>query len=305
MTTFPSLPPLTRLAKAREDFQRARKRAALQQILASLTGQSVQLLPFEPVRQQLKFTGSAPGGRQTIRIHDIVGSVGRPQDFTRSFLPVNPSDEMRWANLKAYILDGGVPPPIEVYKLGDAYFVSDGNHRVSIARELHHESIEAYVTEIRTRVPLSHHDQPEILICKARYAEFLEQTNLDEIRPGSNLLLTFCDQYDLLLSQIEVQRFFLWRDRQVELDNPQVVAAWYDQVYLPVVELLRRQGTLAEFPERTEGDLYILLSEHRLELEKQLGEAVSEEQAAGSLYPRRSLWGLLRRIFAQMGKRLT
>lgn len=296
--------PKPRLAVARDDFQRARKRAALQQVLGALTGQSVQLLQFEQVRQQLKFTAAVHGGRHSIRLRDIVGSVGRPQDFTRSFLPVNPADEMRWANLKAYIMSGGDPPPIEVYQLGDAYFVSDGNHRVSIARELQREFIDAYVTEIHTRVSLSHHDQPQALICKARYAEFLEQTDLDRLRPSSDLLLTYCDQYDLLLSQIEVQRFFIWQETQVEPGYPQVVGSWYDRVYLPVVQVLRQQGVLSIFPERTEADLYILLSEHRLELEKQLGEAVSGEQAAGSLSPKKSYGDLLRRIRARLGRRI-
>ena len=54
-------------------------------------------------------------------------------------------------------------PPIDVYKVGDVYFVRDGNHRVSVARELEAPTIQAYVTEVRTKVPLSPDDQPDDL----------------------------------------------------------------------------------------------------------------------------------------------
>ena len=285
------------LSRARSEFSSAHRRAALQKAFSALTGASVQLLPYEQVRDQLKFTGSSHRGAQDIRLHDIVGSVGRYQDFTRSFLPTNPSDEIRWASLKAYMESGGEIPPIEVYKMGDAYFVIDGNHRVSVARQLKQEFIYAYVTEVKTRVPLSHHDNPEQMLCKARYAEFLEQTRLDELRPASDLMLTFCDQYELLLSQIEVQRYFLWRDHQVEFEYPRVVEDWYDAIYTPIIEFIRSINLLQEFPERREADMFILMTEHRRELQKQLGEPVDPAQVAARLPRSNSLRARLSRFF--------
>lgn len=272
---------LSRISKAREDFQRARRRAALEKMLASVTGHSTSLMAYQQVRDQLKFRGSVDRGIREIPVHAIVGSVGRYQDFTRSFLPTNPSDEARWANVKAFMEDEGAPP-IEVYQVGDAYFVLDGNHRVSIARQAGLEYLPAHVTEITTRVPFSHHDRPEQVVCKARYAEFLEQSHLDELRPGCNLYMTLCDQYDLLLSQIEVHRYFLFMERQEELPAHQVIGDWYDNLYLPVVQMIRDQGVLLEYPERTEADLYILITEHRVDLEKQLGWEIDASQAAAS-----------------------
>ncbi len=271
----------SRISKARDDFQRARRRAALEKMLASVTGQSTSLLAFQQVRDQLKFRGSVERGIREIPVHAIIGSVGRYQDFSRSFLPTNPSDEARWANVKTFMEDEGAPP-IEVYQVGDAYFVLDGNHRVSIARQTGLEYLPAQVTEINTRVRFSHHDRPEQVVCKARYAEFLEQSRLDELRPGSNLFMTLCDQYDLLLSQIEVHRFFLFMEHQEELPTPQVVGDWYDMRYLPVVQMIREQGILLDFPERTEADLYILITEHRVELENQLGWEIDASHAAVS-----------------------
>jgi nucleotide-binding universal stress UspA family protein len=250
-------------------------------MLASVTGQSASLIAYEQVRDQLKFRGSADRGIREIPVHAIVGSVGRYQDFTRSFLPTNPSDEARWANVKTFMEDEGAPP-IEVYQVGDAYFVLDGNHRVSIARQTGLEYLPAHVTEITTRVPFSHHDLPEQVVCKARYAEFLEQSRLDELRPDSNLFMTLCDQYDLLLSQIEVHRYFLFMEHQEELPAHQVVSDWYDTLYLPVVQMIREQGILLDFPERTEADLYILVTEHRLDLEKRLGWEIDTSHAAAN-----------------------
>lgn len=271
-----------RSLQAHDEFARARRRAALQQALATLAGKSLKLLPYDEVREQLKFLGSAYRGTQDIPLEAIIGSVGRYQDFTRSFLPTNPQDADRWASVRMYMADGSYPA-IDVYQVGDAYFVIDGNHRVSVAREMKQAYITANVTEIKTRVPLSQTDTPRQLIDKACYAQFLEQTNLDSLRGSSNLFMTMCDQYDLLLSQIEVQRYFLWLERQQEYEYPVVVVDWYDQIYLPVVEIIRQQGLLAHFPDRTETDLYILLTAHRLELEKALGLEVDPSQAADNL----------------------
>lgn len=268
--------------QAQDEFARARRRAALQQALAALAGKSVKLLPYDEVRKQLGFLGSTYRGIQEIPLEAIIGSVGRYQDFTRTFLPTNPQDAQRWANVRMYMADGSYEA-IEVYQVGDAYFVNDGNHRVSVAREMKQAYITAHVTEIKTRVPLSQTDTPRQLIEKACYAQFLEQTNLDSLCSGSNLFMTMCDQYDLLLSQIEVQRYFLWLERQEELPYPEVVVDWYNQVYQPVVETICEQGLLAHFPDRTETDLYILLTAHRLELEKALGLEVDSSQAATNL----------------------
>ena len=43
-------------------------------------------------------------------------------------------------------------PPIDVYRIGDMHFVRDGHHRVSVARQLGLDVIEANVTEIETEV---------------------------------------------------------------------------------------------------------------------------------------------------------
>ena len=157
------------------------------------------------MRRHLRGGPAVERGLQEIPLDKIVGSVGRYQDFTRSFLPKKDSDEVRWATVRAAINDMKGMPPIEVYQIGEVYFVKDGNHRVSVARQLGTTTISAYVTEIETRVPLTADDNPDEVICKAGYADFLEKTNLDHHFPKADLLMTISGHYQVMLDQITVE----------------------------------------------------------------------------------------------------
>jgi len=265
------------------DFRRARSQANRERLRARLRGESADLLSYEQVRQMLKGkTGSAVGLKE-IPLDAIVGSAGRYADFTRSFLPLQDTDEARWARVQLQNLGLDGLPPIEAYQIGDAYFVRDGNHRVSVARQLGASHIQAYVTQIDTRVPLSSDVQPDDLILKAEYTNFLEQTRLKEIRPGADLGVTVPGRYPDLLEHIQVHRYFMGLEQQREIPYEKAVADWYDQVYLPVVRVIREQEILQRFPERTETDLYLWLSRHRAELEDALGWEVEPEAAATDL----------------------
>src|ERR1051326_8977142 len=129
---------------ALQDFSDARAKATMQEVLARLTGRSNELLSYEEVAEKLKLSARSESGVKEIPIKSIVGSVGRYSDFTRSFLPLNDTDKERWARVKAAIDDpnGRGLPPIDVYKVGAVYFVLDGNHRVSVARQEGFEHIQ-------------------------------------------------------------------------------------------------------------------------------------------------------------------
>ena len=264
------------------DFRLARRRAHLQLLMARLTGRSADLLSYDDVRRQLKARTGIPQGLQEIPLDAIIGSVGRYSDFTRTFLPKHDSDKVRWARVETHVNTVGMEP-IEVYKLGEAYFVLDGNHRVSIARQNGAQYIEAYVTDVQTRVPLSPDDDPDALILKARYAEFLERTHLDEFRPDANLTTTAPGQYRVLEEHIQVHRYYMGIDEQRDIPFEEAVAHWYDAVYMPVVEAIRTQDTLRDFPGRTETDLYLWVSEHRAALADELGWEVEPADAARDL----------------------
>ena len=279
-----SQPPRTSYQRALRDFQHARQQAVMQQLLAHFSGDDADLHPFDEIKEQLHPTGETiEHGTQEIPLDKIVGSVARYKDFTRSFLPKRESDQERWAGVRAAVTDMVGIPPIEVYQIGDAYFVKDGNHRVSIARRLNSKTITAYVTEVKTRVPFSADDDPNEIICKANYADFLEQTNLDKLRPDVDITMTFCGHYQVFIEQILSGSNIKQGDPVDQAEWDKAVLSWYDQIYLPIIHIIRDLGVLYRFPERTEADMYLILSERREELEQDLGWNVEMETGVSDL----------------------
>jgi nucleotide-binding universal stress UspA family protein len=232
----------------------------------------------------------------------IVGSVGRYQDFTRSFMPRSDQDIERWVRVKTAVNDMRGMSPIDVYKVGEAYFVIDGNHRVSVARQLGSDTITARVVEVKSRVGLSKHADATEIICQERYLDFLEQTNLDACHSDADLSMTFAGNYRALLGQIEIQQRRMEERRGEPVTLPEAAEQWYEQVYLPIIRLIREQGAMRNFPERTEADIYILLSERREELEEALGWDVDAETAVTRLSPAHPTRTL--RLAAGLGERL-
>jgi nucleotide-binding universal stress UspA family protein len=268
------------------DFQRARNQAILKAMLARLTGKSIELLSYEEVRQKLQARESSQRGLQDVPLDAFVGSVGRYTEFTRDFLPLQKFSSGRWARIKVAVTGLAGLPPIEAYKIGEVYFVKDGNHRLSVAHQLGATHIQAYVTELRTRVPLGADVQPDDLIVKAEYAAFLELTRLDELRPDADLSVTVPGQYQVLEEHISVHRYFMGIDQGCPIPYQESVTDWYDEVYLPVARLSRAGGILHYFPNRTETDLYLWIAEHRSALESQLGWEIRPEYVIQDLVDR-------------------
>ena len=253
----------TAVAQASRHFSKARMQAFWQEVWALLTGKSIDLLRFEEVKQRLRLTDERYLGLREIPLDKIVGSVGRYRDFTRTFLPRTTAVRSRWQRLDALARGPEGFPPIEVYKVGEVYFVIDGNHRVSVARQLGAKTIEAYVTELRTPVPIDENTTEKDLIQKEAYAEFLRRTRLDVLRPEAQIILTEPDRYNQLLEHISVHRYFMGIDQQREVSWEEAVASWYDNVYMPLVKLIREYEVLEYFPGRTEADLYAWLIKHQ------------------------------------------
>lgn len=134
-------------------FERAASHAFWQEIFARLRGQDSNLQSFEEVRVALNAWSEQEVGLRDIPMARIVGSVGRHKDFTHTFLPKPAVSRDRWSRIFVNMMGEAGLPPIEVYQLGDYYYVRDGNHRVSVARALGFDSIQAYVTEVRPLLP--------------------------------------------------------------------------------------------------------------------------------------------------------
>ncbi|RME65656.1 MAG: universal stress protein, partial [Caldilineae bacterium] len=285
-----------------QQFQMARAQADLELLWAKLTGRSAELLPFEEVQKLLHAVQARRRVRKEIPLDAIVGSVGRYRDFTRRFLPRRSSDGPRWANVRLIASSPTGLPPISVYQVGDAYFVQDGNHRISVARQLGATHILADVTELDANLPLAPEDDLDALIIKAEYAEFLEYTGLDRLRPQHELTVTAPGQYRLLMEMIDIHHYYMSREQGHKIPYDDAVTDWYDNVYLPAVALIRERGMLRGFPGRTETDLFAWISEHRAEISRELGWPIDTEAAALDLV-RRYGWQP-ESLAARLGERL-
>jgi nucleotide-binding universal stress UspA family protein len=250
-------------ARAIQDFHHARSQAALEQLTARLTRRSVELLSFEEVRKKLDLTPSGMRKVENIPLDAIIGSVGRYADFTRSYWPIDGTDEQRWASVKMAITDMSGVPPIEVYQIGEVYFVRDGNHRVSVFREMGATEIQAYVTKLATKVPISPDDDIDDIITKAEQTKFLTNTQLDQRRPEANIQLSVPGAYQAIQAHIQIYQQYLNQAHNRSFSLPEAAAEWYDNYYRVVVNAINRFGMRRDFPGHTEGDIYMRVWEHR------------------------------------------
>jgi nucleotide-binding universal stress UspA family protein len=269
--------------RALQDFRTARRKAQFERALSRFTKVSPALLSYEEVKKMLKGHEVGLPEIREIPLDSIVGSVGRFADFSSTFLPKAEINEERWAKVKVAMTTGTGVPPIEVYQIGEAYFVLDGNHRVSIARSLKMKFIEAYVHEIKTKATFSPEDGPDDLIVKAEFTNFLSRTRLDHLRPEANLEATVCGIYSTVDEHIATHRYFMGIDQGREISYEEALGHWYDVVYLPVVQTIRSLNLLGEFPGRTETDLYVWLSKHRAALSEALDWEIDLDEAAADL----------------------
>ena len=287
---------------ALDDFRRARRKAALQEIFSWLTGHSNALLSFEEARQALKASGEEIHGLESIPLKAIIGSVGRYTDFNRNFLPRRDELSPRWAKVKSVLRDLDEMPPIRVYQIGEAYFVMDGNHRVSIARERGLTHIKAYVTEIHTKVPLTPETDLNDFILKAEYAEFLANTRLDESCPDIDLSITAPGRYKILEKHIDLHRETLNEKSEEDISIQDAAHRWCHDIYAPVIEIIQNRGILRGFSKRTETDLYVWIAEHQEKLYKNLGWSVDTNIAAADLVDQRG--GGFRRMLARVVEKI-
>jgi len=261
------------------DFHEAHLKASLQEALARLTGKSNDLFSYDEVAKKLKLQARSDRGIHDIPIDAIVGSVGRYTDFTRSFLPRHSNDQERWARVKAIMLDptGTGMDPIEVYKVGEVYFVLDGNHRVSIARQEGFKYIEAHVIEVQTEIPITPDLDLDDLIIKAEYVTFLRKTGINQLLPDADFRVTIPGGYEKLQEHIDVHRYFMGLDLKRDISNQEAIMSWYENVYTLFVEPIRERGIMRWFPDRTLTDLYLWVSDHQETLKEELGWYISPE----------------------------
>lgn len=257
---------LPRLAEAKRTWNRARRRAFWSKLQASLEGKDTALLDFNEVSRRLSLRNTRYRGVQSIPLDQIVGSMGRYRDFTRTFLPIRTNLRERWQGVAALGLESGWQrlPPIEVYKAERWYFVKDGNHRCSVARQLGMTFIDANVWEFTDALP-PHvpEDDIETLLLRAEAEEFRRQTGLDDLRPGHDVRLTQPGGYTDMLRQIARYQDVLTKIDETVVPYEEAVAAWYDMLYESSVQLIRDEGVLELFPDRTAADFFAWMMQNR------------------------------------------
>lgn len=266
--------------QAQADFGVARRKAFWHEILSFLGGRPNRLLSWDEVRGKLGVRGQFYRGVQAVPVEKIIGSVGRYRDFDRVFLPTQDRTAERWRSIARAHYDDVSLPPVKLYKIGEAYFVLDGNHRVSVARERGIEFVDAEVIEAQTGVPVTAELDADDLEIKGEYACFLDHTRLDELRPDHPVEFTIGGGYSHLLEHIAVHRHFMGLEQQRHIPEDDAVCDWYDHLYLPLARIIRAKGILDNFPGRTEADLYLWIMDHQHYLREQFGPGVETEQAA-------------------------
>ncbi len=267
---------------AQQEFERARRQADRERLAAWLTGRDARLLPFHIIRRNLRQQSPLYRGIHDVPLDQIIGSVGRYDEMTREFLPLNDSLKARWAKMAELAHTEGWLP-IDLYKVNNAYFVRDGNHRVSAARQLKFPTIEAHVWEFPDDIEIGPRDSLDMVLNRFRERTFLEKTGLNQRYPSYDIRFTTGGRYPEIQAQIEElrQKLEFIDEREVSLEE--AADAWYELIYLPAVQIINESGLLDAFPGRTEADLFAWLSIHRDRLRENYGEFENLSDLAQSL----------------------
>lgn len=282
--------------RALEDFDAARFRAFRRSLRRVLTGRARRLRSIEPALKAAGLEGRAFGGVTEIPVDRVIGSVapdGKTSDFDPGFLPTSRRLRDRWTRIYQAMVEGDELPPIDVYRVDGNYYVIDGHHRVSVARSLGRDAISARVIDVKTRAPLGPDSDAAALLRAAEYAAFLQATQLHRTRPEARLDCSRLGRYDEILEHILGHGYFIAREQGRAVSLQEAAASWYDNVYKPVAEAIRKHDVLAALPGWTEADLYVEVTRRWLALSEE-GEAAGPDPAIEGLL-REHARGWLRR----------
>jgi hypothetical protein len=252
-------------ADAQDDFLRARRRLALSRLrrwLRREPGDVDHILPFEEVVSALGRLQERDTGQQVVPLDAIVGTVDRTRGFDRHFRPTTPQVRARWERIAAAMRRGEPMPPVDLYKVGEVYFVKDGHHRVSVSRALGLHVIDAHVVEVVTRVGADRGLLRADLPLKSHERVFFERVPLplqdrERVRPSDPW--AFAD----LAENIEAWGWRWTQEHNEVMNRRQLARRWYEEEYVPVVTMLRDAGMLGR---GTEADAYLRVGADRYRL---------------------------------------
>jgi hypothetical protein len=253
------------IADAENDFIRARRRQVLSRLgtwLRHAPDDVNVMLPFDEVVAALGRGTERRLGLQTIPVDSIVGSVDRTTEFDRRFRPTSGRVRERWQRLALAHRRGEAIPPIEVYRIGSLHFVYDGHHRVSVARALNLSVIDAYVTEVQTKLSPSGIDTRSDLLVKDYRRVFLERVPLSGAARAAVAVTNPWD-YAELAESIEAWGFRVMQDEQSYMDRVTVAQRWYEEEFVPVLRMLR-EASMVEGETDAEAYMWVACERYRL-----------------------------------------
>ena len=243
---------------AQSDFSRARRRQVMRRLARRMRREPDDIdliLPFDEVLAALGRTGERSIGVKSIELDSIVGTIDGGRNFDRSFRPTSHRVRQRWERIALAMRKGESMPPISVKRVGSMHFVEDGHHRVSVARQLGLDTIDAYVTVVNTAV-----DPGQLRISdlplKSQERLFFDRVPLTgeardriELREGR--------MYAELAESVEAWGFRAMQAHGRFMSRAEVAELWFREEYAPVVEMLREADMLGD---GTETEAYMVIS---------------------------------------------
>ncbi|MDD2232303.1 MAG: transcriptional regulator [Sphaerochaetaceae bacterium] len=278
------------------DFQKALNRAKVQSVLSRFKGANPELLSFYTVTNLIHPKNECYVGLRPIKISDIIGSEGRYNDFSSAFFPKRRELKNRWESIERANANDVILPPISVYQVGDKYFVRDGNHRVSVAKSLGVEYIDADIVKIDSEIKLSSGMTTHDIItevCQYERSRFIEQYHADQLFPMDQIVFTSIGAYPELVQHILVHKYFINMDKDYEVSFDYAARSWYELMYKPICDAIDKDHMLMHFPGKTKADLYMWIIRHWDNLKKK-NPGISIKDASDD-YERKFGKGTIRR----------
>jgi len=193
-------------------------------------------------------------GNRAVPVKQIVGSVGRYYDFDSKFRLKQHVPLDRLQNIRKAMQEGKPLPRVKLYKIKDEYYVLDGNHRISAAKEFGYQNIDADIVEF---IPSK--DTLENILYREK-SEFSDKTGL----PYS-IELTEVRQYAHLIKQILNHQDFLKQITGGSFSFESAAVDWYKTIYCPLIAIIENAHLIESFPNRTAADLYTYVTFHQWE----------------------------------------
>ncbi len=250
-------------ADAESDFIRARRQQVLSNVARRMRGHgedSAQSLPFQEVIDALGIVSEQPLGVQVIPVKNIVGSVDKVRDFDPKFRPTSGRSRQRWERLAQAMRTGQSFPPIDVYQVGDMYFVRDGHHRVSVCRALDIPVIDADVTKVVTLTEPTDVRSRADLTAKELRRAMLQRVPLRKSR-RADVTLTNAESYPFLAEMVEAWAARTMFEEHEVMDRATAAARWYEEEYVPVLDLIESHGLRQN--DETDADAYMRIARDR------------------------------------------